>query len=153
MTAITQTRPRPAELFRAGLMANALVYIGGAVIFTGISYFGTQTGGWLTVFRTLLMFATMGVVAAAALGFLIVAPIGTAFGMAILRISPAGWWQGPLTGALVALSLEAFAVLVISQETLEWELGNLFTLSVPVILAAAAGGYVQRAMLQWPPRG
>ncbi len=152
MTAITETRPKPTELFRAGLMANALVYIGGAVIFTIISYFGTQTGGWLTVFKTLLMFATMGVVAAAALGFLIVAPIGTAFAMAILRISPAGWWQGPLTGALVAVSLEAFAVLVISQETLEWELGNLFTLSIPVILAMAAGGYVQRAMLQWPPR-
>ncbi|WP_108789971.1 hypothetical protein [Erythrobacter sp. Alg231-14] len=151
ITPLNQPNPPGApELYYASLVANLLVYGAGALIFSVIAYFGAHTGSWLAVVKTLGMFATIGMVIAAVVGFLIVAPMGTAYGLAMLKLSRPAWWQGPVTGALVALSLEAFVIFVVSQEALEAEMGNVVTLSIPVALAMIAGAFVQRKLLHWP---
>ncbi len=146
----TASQPQAAQLFYGSLIATAMVYGAGALIFVFISYFGAQSGGWMGVAKAVMMAAFFGTVAAAALGFLVIAPLGTALGLLMLRFTTPGWWQGALTGALVAIALEAFLVLVVSQEALRWEWGNVVTLSLPIILAMFAGTYVQHKILRWP---
>ena len=147
-------QPGAADLFTASLIAVAMVYGVGAVLFSAFSFLGTQSGGWLAVFKTFAMFATGGLLVAGIISFVIIAPIGTAIALAMLRITRPGWWQGPATGILVALSLEGigFAALsAIPSEELRWEAGNLAVLLIPVVLAAFAGAYVQHKVLHWPP--
>lgn len=145
-----QTQPGVSELFFASLVASALVYIAGALVFSGISFLGTRTGGFFAVLQSLAMFATVGLIAAITLVFLVVAPLGTAVGLAMLKVSPPGWWQGPITGALVALTLEGVVLAVFASEPLQPEWGNAATLAIPVILAMVAGAVVQHKVLRWP---
>lgn len=151
-----QTRPGVSELFFASLVASALVYVAGALVFSGISFLGTRTGGFFAVLQSLVMFASVGLIAATMLVFLVVAPLGTALGLAMLKVSPPGWWQGPITGALVALTLEALVLVLFANEPLQPEWGNVATLAIPVALAMVAGAIVQQRVLCWPagrPRG
>lgn len=150
MEVATRARPGTRELFEASMVATILTYAGGALIFSAISFLGTHSGGWQAVLLSLLGFATIGLFMASLFGVVVVAPLGTAFAHAVLRLTPAGWWQGPLTGALVTVFMELFVIIVIAREELQWELGNLVTLGIPVVLAALAGGWVQRRILGWP---
>lgn len=145
-----QTKPGVSELFFASLIASALVYIAGALVFSGISFLGTRSGGFFAVFQSLAMFASVGLIAATMLVFLVVAPLGTALGIAMLKVSPPGWWQGPITGALVALTLEGVVLAVFASEPLQPEWGNAAMLAIPVVLAMAAGSIVQHKVLRWP---
>lgn len=145
-----RTPPGVPELFMASLIATALVYVAGALVFSAISYLGTRTGGTTAMVQSFMMFATVGLLAATALAFLVVAPIGTAWGLAMLKVSPPGWWQGPLTGALVALSLEAIVLALFASEPLQRDWGNVAMLAIPVALAMIAGAIVQHRVLRWP---
>lgn len=153
MATTAKSHPPAPQLFYASLIATGLVYAAGTVLFSGMSYFGQHTGGLMRVLQTFLILATFGAGVALALAFVLIAPIGTAFALAVLRIAPARWWQGPLTGALVAVTLEALVLgfaFVIAQQPLEREGGNAVMLGVPVILAMIAGGIVQNRILKWP---
>lgn len=146
-------QPSAGDLFIASLMAAALVYCAAAVLFSGFSFLGTQSGGLLAVVQTFALFATFGLAVAVFLSFLFIAPLGTALGMAILRITPPAWWQGALTGLLVALSFEGLvllALMAVPSDDLQLELGNLVMFAIPVVLAVIAGAYVQRRVLHWP---
>ncbi|XUU61610.1 hypothetical protein ACRAQ6_04890 [Erythrobacter sp. HA6-11] len=138
------------ELYFASLIATAIVYAAGMLIFSALSFFGQQTGGWGAVFSTLMFAIFVGTIAATAIALLITGPLGTGIGLAIVRFTPAGKWQGPVTGALVAIVLEAFTVLVVAQERMEWEGGNAVMLAIPIILAMIAGAIVQQRVLRWP---
>ena len=142
--------PKSADLYRASLVATALVYGVGSAIYSVILFALSKEGGFGLFVQTLLAFGSIGVVVATVLALVVVAPLGTVFGSAILRLTPPGWLQGPLTGALVALALEAIVVFFIAQQPMEAEWGNAVMLAYPIALAMIAGAMVQRYMLQWP---
>ncbi len=152
MIAARMRKPDAVELYLASLAATAIVYVAGIAFLAVMSYFAANGGGWQQVAQTVFVVGVIGLLFAAGAAFMIVAPLGAAFGLMVLKISPPGWWQGPLTGALVAIALEAFVLLFVSREPLEWEWGNAVTLLLPIVLAMMAGAYVQRRILHWPER-
>lgn len=145
-------RPGMPELYISSLIATAMVYLSGIVLFAGLSYFGSNSGGWQAVGQLLGLGLVWGIIPVAAAALMVIAPLGCAFGLIVLRFTPAGWWQGPLTGALCALSLEAVVFLAIQLNSPHdgWDWGNVVTLSIPVALAMIAGRIVQQRFLDWP---
>ncbi|MHA7820865.1 MAG: hypothetical protein ACX930_14555 [Erythrobacter sp.] len=148
----THKPPAMPELYSASLVATGIVYVAGVSIYSAIilalGYFDEP----VQILPTLLGFFTIGLLGAFFAGFFLVAPLGTLFGLAVLKFSRPGWWQGPLTGALVTLALEGIVIGIVSREPLHWELGNAVILAWPVLLAMIAGWFVQRRMLNWPQR-
>lgn len=142
--------PQATEIYFASLVATGLVYLAGVLIYTAIVFVGGNLDNVTGILMVLFGFLTMGVIFAAFAGLAVVGPLGTGFGLLVLKVTKAGWWQGPLVGALVTVTLEAFVVFVVSREELYWEWGNAVMLTWPVILAMIAGWYVQRRVLKWP---
>ena len=148
-----KSRPDAAELFFASLIATALVYLTGVATIAALIYLTSPSGGFRNAFEFLSFFATIGIAAALFAAFLIVAPLGTAMGTLMLRLTPPAWWQGPVTGVLVALALVALTVLILGFSTERLDMGTYAVAAVPVVLSAFAGFYVQRRILRWPNRG
>ncbi|WP_162627586.1 hypothetical protein [Erythrobacter sp. KY5] len=142
--------PGTPELFFAGLVATALVYFLGIAIIAALVGATSSHGAVGNMLTFLAMFATVGAGAAVFAAFLIVAPLGTAIGLAVLRLTPAAWWQGPLTGGLVAATLVSVTLLAfkLGGQPLDW--GVYAMAIVPLVLAPIAGGLVQKHILHWP---
>ena len=144
--------PQVPELFMASLIATALVYTAGSAIIIALSLVTSGDTGWQGVMEAVVFFAFFGAMLATAAAFLLVAPLGTAFGLAMLRVSPPGWWQGPLTGLLVAFALETIALALFGTDAIRWTVANIVTMSLPVVLSLFAGAYVQQRVLRWPSK-
>ncbi|EAQ28798.1 hypothetical protein NAP1_14403 [Erythrobacter sp. NAP1] len=142
--------PGTPELFFASLVATALVYFTGIAIIAVMVGLTSSAGALSNMLTFLAMFATIGVGAAVFVAFLIVAPLGTAVGLAVLRLTPPAWWQGPLAGGLVAATLVAVTLLLfqLGGQPLDW--GVYAMAAVPLALAPVAGGLVQKHLLHWP---
>ena len=145
-------RPDAADLFFASLVATALVYLVGIATIAMLVYLSSPTNGLRNAFEFLALFATIGVVGALFAAFLIVAPLGTAFGQLMLRFTPPAWWQGPMTGVLVALTLVLSTVAIFGFRSQAVDMGTYAVGAIPVVLSAFAGFYVQRHILRWPVR-
>lgn len=145
-----KAKPEASELFFAGLVATGLVYLAGIAIIAVLIAITSQEQPLRIALTFLSFFATFGLGIAVALGFLIVAPLGAAWGKVMLRFTPAGWWQGPITGLLVSLTLVAVTLALFAwrQQPLDW--GVYAMAVVPVALSPLAGAFVQRKMLHWP---
>ena len=110
----------------------------------------SPSGGISDALGFLAFFATVGVFAAMLAAFILVAPLGTALGSIMLRLTPPGWWQGPATGVLVALTLVALTLGAFALSGTAIDLGTYAVAVVPVVLAPIAGAVVQRRILHWP---
>lgn len=148
-----KAKPEATELFFAGLVATGLVYLAGIAIIAVLVAITSTEEPLRNAFTFLGFFATLGVGVAMVLGFLIVAPLATAWGKVMLRFTPAGWWQGPITGLLVSLTMVAMtlALFTFGEQPLDW--GVYAMAAVPVVLSPIAGALVQRKMLNWPNGG
>ena len=142
--------PATAELYFASLVATALVYLVGIAVIAALIALTSEANGYAGAFQFLAFFATLGVFFALIAGFLIVAPLGTAIGTLMLRFTPPGWWQGPVTGVLVALSLVALTLAFFGVRSEPLDMGTYATGAIPVVLAAFAGSFVQHRILRWP---
>lgn len=142
--------PKATELYFASLVATALVYLTGVALIAALIYLTSHTGGIRNAVEFLSIFATIGVAAALFAAFVIVAPLGTAVGQLILRLTPAAWWQGPITGVLVALTLVGLTFLTLGFRSQAWDTGTYAVAAIPVVLSGFAGSYVQRRILRWP---
>ena len=145
-----KTSLEPRELFTASLVATALVYSVGILVIA-ILIGLTSEEGWLGKSLTFLaFFGTIGAGAATLAGLVLVAPLGTAFGKLMLRLTPPAWWQGAVTGVLVALTLVAATLLLFSLGGQPMEPGLFAMAAIPILLSPFAGTIVQRRMLKWP---
>lgn len=142
--------PDTVDLFLASLIATAMVYITGITLIAALIGFTSLANGFVQGFTFFMFFATFGAGAALFAAFLLVVPLGTAWGRLMVRLTPPAWWQGPLTGLLVALSLVALTLLMFgfASQPLDW--GTYAIAAVPVVLAPFAGAYVQQRVLRWP---
>ena len=68
----------------------------------------------------------------------------------MLRLTPAGWWQGPVTGLLVALTLVAVTLALFAWGQQPMDLGVYAMAAIPTVLAPLAGAFVQQRVLKWP---
>ena len=150
MTDIKDRFPTVPELYIASLIATALVYVFGVVILTILVMATSDPGDWPHLAGTMALQGAAGSVIATFGAFTLIAPMGTLFALIMLRVSPPRWWQGPLTGVLVALALEGLVLGLFNQGVVRPTLGNAATMSLPVVLAFFAGGFVQRRILDWP---
>lgn len=144
-------RPDAIQLFQASLIATALVYLPGILIIAALVALTSEGSEALINTLTFLgFFVTFGAGAAGFLGVAIVAPLGTGIGKIILRLSPPGWWQGPLTGALVAVAMVSLTLLAFWWGAQPMDGGLYAMAAVPLALAPLAGAFVQRQFLRWP---
>ena len=146
----TKNQPPATQLYFASLVATAMVYGGGVLIITALVIATGGTEDPMSLIEFILMAISVGTLLAAMAGIGLVAPLGTAFALAVLRLSPPGWWQGPLTGVLVALALVGLTIAVFGAQLYNDDMGNRIVMAIPVVLAFFAGGYVQRRILKWP---
>ena len=144
--------PSAFDLFVASLLAAAIVYIVGITIIAMLVGLTSQTDRLAQGLTFLIFFATIGAGVALLVSFLIVAPLGTAWGRLVVRFTAPAWWQGPLTGLLVALSLLAVMLAIFGIASQPLDMGTRTIAAVPVILAPVAGGFVQHTILRWPTR-
>ncbi len=142
--------PKPSQLFTASLVAAALVYAVGVVLIAVGVAATSPSGGVRDALVFLGFAATGGMVLSGLAGVAIVAPLGTAFGTLVLRLSQPGWWQGPLTGVLVATALIGGSVALLGWSGERVDAGTYAVAAVPFALAPLAGWFVQRRMLHWP---
>ncbi|MEM7779502.1 MAG: hypothetical protein AAF697_03810 [Pseudomonadota bacterium] len=152
---MTQQNPAPSskDLFLASLAASALVYGVGIIVIAALVIATSASKGFSEAVRDGLLFlgfySTVGMVVAAVVGLALLAPLGTAFGKLVLRLTPAAWWQGPATGVLVALSLVAITFAVASGLGEASDAGTYVMAAIPVALAPFAGAFVQYRFLRW----
>lgn len=146
----SDTIPDARDLYRASLIAAAMVFAAAVLILAALAYFSSNGGGWPNVVQTLLIIGTLGTVFGAFATVALIAPLGTAIGSAVLRLTPPAWWQGPLTGMLVAIMLEALVLALFARFDEPWDAGSYVTLALPIVLALFAGAYVQHRILRWP---
>lgn len=149
--------PKARELFLASLVATALVYGIGILIIAALVMVTSSNKGVGEALRDGLVFlgffATIGVAAAAVVATVLVAPLGTALGKLMLCLTPAAWWQGPTTGALVALAMVALTLMALALTGETLDLGSYAVAAVPLILAPFAGAFVQYRILHWAAPG
>ena len=88
-------QPKSGDLFLASLVATALVYLLGILVIALLVAVTSSEDALKNAVTFLGFFATLGMGAAMVTAVLIVAPLGTALGKLMLRLTPAGWWQGP----------------------------------------------------------
>ena len=143
-------RPKPADLFVASLAATALVYCVGISITAVLVGLTSPAGGLRDALVFFGFFATVGVIVASAIGLLVVAPLGMAMGEIVLRATPPRWWQGPITGLMVAAILFAITLGMIALTGEPLDMGTYAVGTVPLVLAPFAGALVQRYILHWP---
>ena len=143
-------RPKPADLFAASLAATALVYSVGISIIAVLVGFTSPSGGFSDALVFFTFFATVGVMFACLVGVLVVAPLGMAMGEIMLRATPPRWWQGPVTGLMVAATLVAITLGMIGLTGEPLDMGTYAVGAVPLLLAPFAGALVQKYMLHWP---
>ena len=148
-----ETAPKARELFLASMAATGLVYGIGILVIAVLVIITSAAKG---LEQALLdgvvfigFFATMGVALAAIAGVFLVAPLGTALSKLILRVTPARWWQGPLTGALVALTVVALTLMALAASGEPLDMGTYAVAAIPVLLAPFAGAFVQYRILNW----
>ena len=146
----TIAQPKNTELFLASLVATALVYLTGIIVIAILVAATSAEDAFKNAFTFLGFFATIGVGAAMMAGFLIVAPLGTALGRLMLRLSPPGWWQGPATGVLVALTLVAVTLSLFAWGGQPMDPGLFAMAAIPIVLSPLAGAFVQQRVLKWP---
>lgn len=147
---VQDQHPKATELFYASIIATALVYAAGMLIISALVLATSRFEEWPRFVETFLMAGTVGTLMATFAGLVLIAPMGTGCALAILRLTRPAWWQGPLTGLLVAMSLEAGVLAIVGQAVIRPTAANAITMSLPVVLAIFAGGYVQRRILHWP---
>ena len=142
--------PKPVQLFTATLVAAALFYAVGVVLIA-IEVAATSPSGGVRDALVFLGFAaTGGMFVSGLAGVAIVAPLGTAFGTLVLRLSQPVWWQGPVTGVLVAAVLIGGSVALLGWSGERVDAGTYAVAAVPFALAPLASAFVQRRMLHWP---
>lgn len=150
VTPSTIARPKPADLFLASLAATGLVYGVGIAIIAVLVGLTSPEGGFRDAAVFLGFFATIGVIFAGLVGLFVVAPLGMATGEIMLRVAPPRWWQGPLTGLIVAAILVAITLGMIGLTGEPLDLGTYAVGAVPLLLAPFAGSLVSKHMLHWP---
>lgn len=144
------SRPKPTDLFVASLAATGLVYSVGIMIIAVLVGLTSPTDGLSDALVFFTFFATVGVMFACVVGVLVVAPLGMAMGEIVLRATPPRWWQGPVTGLMVAAILVAITLGMIGLTGEPLDMGTYAVGAVPLLLAPFAGALVQRHMLHWP---
>jgi hypothetical protein len=141
--------PSVSRFYLAGLAASFIVFFACLVIFSGVALFG-ESGSPAVAVGILLAGGFWGVLLTGLLAFLIIAPIGTAIGLALARFAPPGYWQGPANGALVATLVIGSYVLAASPEETWPGMAGAAIAAGFVAIGAAAGWMAQRWFLRWP---
>jgi hypothetical protein len=88
-------KPAVPELFYASLVASGIVYLSALGLFTILELFSADAGRLQNALGILLVFGMHGAPVAIPLPFLIVAPLGTAIGLFMVRDTRPGPWPGP----------------------------------------------------------
>lgn len=143
-------RLQTKDLFLASLATAGLVFGIGILVIAVLLGLTSPSNGLRDAFVFLAFFTTVGLSVAVCLSLVVVAPLGTAFGKLMLRVTPAGWWQGPATGLLVAIVLVAVTLALFRWSGEPLDLGTYAIAAIPAVLAPFAGAFVQRRILHWP---
>lgn len=144
--------PKASELYIASLVATALVYGFGIFLIAILLGLTSPSSGLRDAAVFLAFFTTVGFFAALCVGFVIVAPLGIAIGKIMLGVTPPAWWQGPVTGLLVALVFVPSTLALIRLTGEPLDMGTYAVAFVPIVLAPFAGALVQQRFLHWPTR-
>ena len=150
MTAEILPRPTAGDLYRAGLLASALGYLG-IVMLVAISWmFDTSDPG-----AAVAMFffgGFMMLIPAVGIAFLVTAPLGCVIGIGLREWLPPNAWHGAINGiATMAVSL-ALMVVAIGGEFREVpDAGTIVFVMGLMAIGAGAGWFVQHRYLGWPP--
>lgn len=141
--------PTAPDYYRAGLLASALVYLGIVLLIT-ISV-AVENGDPRQALSAFFFGGLFMAFPAVMIAFLLAAPLGSLFGIAMREWLPPGRWHGAVIGVLTALSLIAAWVLLFDGEWREVpDAGTLIFVSGILAIAAASGWIAQRKVLSWP---
>lgn len=138
-----QNQPDTSSLFFASLAACAFVYVASALAMAALTFVTDPMGRWSATLSVLGVSLQLGLFALF-FAIMIAAPLGTAIGHLVFRLTPHGLWQGALTGAITAAAFEA-PLIWFSRGPLDK--GTLVMLAIPFGCAVLGGALVQRFIL------
>lgn len=148
---VTDGCPSVSRFYIAGVVASFIVLFACLAIVSGAALF-RGTGSLTVAMGILIAGGFWGVLLTGLLAFLIIAPIGTAIGLALARFAPPGYWQGPVNGAIIAsLFLGMYSLAVVPEGPLPGMIGIAVAAGF-IAIATAAGWIAQRWFLRWPDR-
>ncbi|MEL7217528.1 MAG: hypothetical protein AAGK01_03750, partial [Pseudomonadota bacterium] len=138
--------PGIPDLFVTSVIASGIAFLTLLLLFAILALFGSDPGSMLMI---LVYGGFYGLIITATLTIVLIAPLGTAIGLALQRFAPSGQWHGALIGAIMATIL---AMLVLSQGGAKFiqDGGNLVMITVFIAISSGAGWFAQRMVLRWP---
>ena len=141
--------PTAPDYYRTGLLASALAYLGILLLMTISAVVGGSGSG--TAFSIFFIGGLYGLIPAAGIAFLITAPLGCLFGIALREWLEPGEWHGALNGAMTAVALLALAFLLIGGELRAVPDAETMLFIAGIIAVGAGSGWIaQRKVLGWP---
>ena len=141
--------PSVGELYRTGLIASFLAYLGIFILFAGVMLFdGMKVESAIGM---LLFGGLFGLIPAAFISFLITAPLGCVVAAVLSRWMEPSQWLGAVTGGAIAAGiLGLWAVTTIRSPATLFDIGPILFVIATIGVCAASGWFAQRKFLDWP---
>ncbi|MEM6856897.1 MAG: hypothetical protein AAF559_03425 [Pseudomonadota bacterium] len=145
----TVETPSVGELYRTGLIASFLAYLGIFILFAGVMMF--DSGTLESAIGVLLVGGLYGLIPAAFISFLITAPLGCIVAAILSRWMEPSQWLGAVTGGAIAAGiLGLWALATIRSVVMLMDIEPILFAVATIGLCAASGWFAQLKFLDWP---